>query len=241
MDVRREIPAVLQRIGTANAQRVLMDNLLEPDNTFRFRIISALNKLQRTVSAIPLDRELLETALQAEIMGHYRSYQILGMLQETPDQDDLITRGLRESMRQEVERIFRLMSLMHPQLDLHSAYVGLKSKERTVHDNALEFLDNILGQEIRNLLVPLIDGEVNLAERIRLANHVLHTDLVSKEKAVEALVKSDDPWLRACGAFAIGSLGLENLRQELQKCLEHPDPLLRETARQAQLRLAARA
>jgi ATP:ADP antiporter, AAA family len=241
MEVRREIPAVLQRIGTANAQRVLMDNLLEPDNTFRFRIISALNKLQRKLSAIPLDSKLLETALEAEVMGHYRSYQILGMLQETPDQDDLITRGLRESMRQEVERIFRLMSLMHPHLDLHSAYVGLQSKERTVHDNALEFLDNILGQQIRSLLVPLIDGEVTLAERIRVANDVLHTDVVSKEKAVEALVKSDDPWLRACGAFAIGSLGLENLRQELQKCLEHPDPLLRETARQAQLRLAARS
>ena len=241
MEVRREIPAVLQRIGTATAQRVLMDNLLEPDNTFRFRIISALNKIQRTPSAIPLDKELLETALQAEIMGHYRSYQILGMLQETPDQDDLITRGLRESMRQEVERIFRLMSLMHPHLDLHSAYVGLQSKERTVHDNALEFLDNILRQQIRNLLVPLIDGEVTLTERIRVANDVLHTDVVSKEKAVEALVKSDDPWLRACGAFAIGSLGLESLSQELQKCLEHPDPLLRETARQAQLRLSARA
>ena len=241
MEVKREIPAVLQRIGTENAQRVLMDNILEPDNTFRFRIVSALNKIQRTPSAIPLDKELLETALQAEIMGHYRSYQILGMLQETPDQDDLITRGLRESMRQEVERIFRLMSLMHPHLDLHSAYVGLQSKKRTVHDNALEFLDNILRQQIRNLLVPLIDGEVTLTERICVANDVLHTDVVSKEKAVEALVKSDDPWLQACGAFAIGSLGLHNLSEELQKCLEHPDPLLRETARQAQLRLAARA
>ena len=91
------------------------------------------------------------------------------------------------------------------------------------------------------LLVPLIDGDVTLAERIRAAKHVLHTDLVSKEQAVEALVKSDDPWLRACGAFAIGSLGLENLSQELQKCLEHPDPLLRETALQAQVRLTARS
>jgi AAA family ATP:ADP antiporter len=241
MEVRREIPALLQRIGTANAQRVLMDNILEPDNTFRFRVISALNKLQQTPSAIPLDKEVLETALLAEIMGHYRSYQVLGMLQEAPDQDDHITRGLREAIRQEVERIFRLMSLMHPHLDLHSAYVALQSKERVVHDNALEFLDNILRKQLRNLLVPLIDGEVTLAERIRVANHVLHTDIQSKEKAVEALVKSDDPWLRACGAYAIGSLGLTNLTQELQKCLEHPDPLLRETARQALLRLAAQA
>jgi ATP:ADP antiporter, AAA family len=241
MEVKREIPAVLQRIGTAHAQQVLIDNILDPDTTFRFRVISALNKLQHTPSVIPLDREMLETALRAEIMGHYRSYQILDMLQETPDQDSLITRMLNESMRQEVERIFRLMSLMHPHLDLHSAYVGLQSSERNVHDNALEFLDNILKQQIRTLLVPLIDGDVTLAERIRAAKHVLHTDLVSKEQAVEALVKSDDPWLRACGAFAIGSLGLENLRQELQKCLEHPDPLLRETALQAQVRLTARS
>ena len=150
-------------------------------------------------------------------------------------------RGLREPMRQEVERIFRLMSLMHPHLDLHSAYVGLQSKDRIVHDNALEFLDNILTQQMRSLLVPLIDGEVTLAERIRLANQLLHTDLVSKEQAVRALVSSDDPWLRACGAYAIGSLGLTALRRELEKCLDHSDPLLRETARQAQLRLAAGA
>jgi len=241
MEVRREIPAVLLRIGTASAQRALMENILEADNTFRFRIISALNKLQQTPSAIPVDLELVETALQAEIMGHYRSYQILGMLQETPDQDDPIMRGLRDSMRQGAERIFRLMSLMHPHLDLHSAYVGLQSKDRIVHDNALEFLDNILKQQMRSLLVPVIDGEVTLAERIRRANHLLHTDVASKEKAVEALVNSDDPWLRACGAYAIGSLGLTDLKRELEKCLEHPDPLLRETARQAQLRLAARA
>jgi len=131
--------------------------------------------------------------------------------------------------------------LMHPHLDLHSAYVGLQSKDRIVHDNALEFLDNILKQQMRSLLVPVIDGEVTLAERIRRANHLLHTDVASKEKAVEALVNSDDPWLRACGAYAIGSLGLTDLKRELEKCLEHPDPLLRETARQAQLRLAARA
>jgi hypothetical protein len=134
-----------------------------------------------------------------------------------------------------------LMSLMQPHLDLQSAHFGLQSKDRIVHDNALEFLDNILSQQMRSLVVPLIDGEVTVAERIALANHLLHTDVSTKEEAVAALVNSDDPWLRACGAYAIGSLGLTALKRQLEKCLEHPDPLLRETARQAQLRLAARA
>ncbi len=41
----------------------------------------------------------------------------------------------------------------------------------------------------------------------------------------------------SCGAYAIGTLGLKSLEHELNRCLEHPDPLLRETARQAKVRL----
>jgi hypothetical protein len=57
------------------------------------------------------------------------------------------------------------------------------------------------------------------------------------EQAIAELVASDDPWLKSCGAYAIGVFGISSLRMELDKCLEHPDPLLRETARAAKLRL----
>ena len=44
--------------------------------------------------------------------------------------------------------------------------------------------------------------------------------------------------LKSCGAYAIGTLGLKSLAHELDTCMEHHDPLLREAARQAKLRLA---
>ncbi|MBI3484672.1 MAG: hypothetical protein HY012_05910, partial [Acidobacteria bacterium] len=50
---------------------------------------------------------------------------------------------------------------------------------------------------------------------------------------------SDDPWLKSCGAYAIGTLGLKSLEYFLDDCLTHSDPLLRETARWAKLRLAS--
>jgi hypothetical protein len=53
------------------------------------------------------------------------------------------------------------------------------------------------------------------------------------------MVLSSDPWLKSCGAYAIGTLGLKSLAYALDECMKHPDPLLRETARQAKLRLAA--
>ena len=61
----------------------------------------------------------------------------------------------------EAERIFRLLKILHPDRDMHSAYVGLRSEDPVVHDNAVEFLDTILtpGQRTR-LVVPLFDRNV---------------------------------------------------------------------------------
>src|SRR5207249_2654425 len=130
---RREIPAVLLSVGTPAAARVLMENLLESDTTLRFRIISALNKLHHLHPEVETDTQMLETVLAAEILGHYRSYQILDKLRgNAGNGEDPVTRALTESMQQELERIFRLLGLLYPHLDVHSAYLGLQSKNVSV-------------------------------------------------------------------------------------------------------------
>jgi hypothetical protein len=140
-------------------------------------------------------------------------------------------------MQQELERIFRLLGLLYPHLDVHSAYLGLQSKKATVYDNALEFLDNVLKSQMRSMLVPLLDGRVSVQQRAALADRFVRAKVESEEQAVGALVGSDDPWLRSCGAYAIGSLGIRSLEGELDRCMDDPDPLLRETARAAKLKL----
>src|SRR5881409_3413464 len=241
IEARREIPAVLVKVGSSAAAQVLMENLLESDTTLRFRIISALNKLHRLHPEIETDIQMLETVLAAEILGHYRSYQILDKLSSLGDSQDPVARALTESMQQELERIFRLMGLLYPHLDVHSAYLGLQSKNVSVYDNALEFLDNVLKSQLRELLVPLLDGKVTVAERARLAQRLVRAKVENQEQAVVALVTSDDPWLRSCGAYAIGTFGMKSLEGELNRCLNDSDPLLRETARAAKLRLDALA
>jgi len=234
---RREIPSVLLALGTPAAAGVLLDNLLQSDTTLRFRTIAALNKLCQQNSQIELDLQMLETVLAAEILGHYRSYQILATIGITTDGVAPLARAMKESIQQELERIFRLLNLLHPRLDLHSAYVGLQSTSVSVHDNALEFLDNVLKPQLRDMLVPLLDSKVTVAERAQLAQRLVHIKIENQEQAVAELVASQDPWLKSCGAYAIGSLGLKSLEEQLDRCLAESDPLLRETARAAKLRL----
>lgn len=237
IETRRALPDVLMTLGTPAAASVLQENLLEGDTTVRFRTIAALNKLHRLHPAIELDLQMLETVLAAEILGHYRSYQILAALGATPESDDSMARALKESMQHELERIFRLLSLLHPHVDLHSAYIGLQSSSVSVHDNALEFLDNVLKSQVRDMLLPLLDSKVTVAERAQMADRLVHAKIESQEQAVAALVTSEDPWLKSCGAYAIGTLGIKSLEGKLDRCLNDSDPLLRETARAAKLRL----
>lgn len=237
IEVRRGIPGILVSIGTPAAAQVLQENLLQSDTTLRFRIICALNKLHRMHPEIEPDTQMMETVLAAEILGHYRSYQILGMLGTAAQSEDPVARALKESMDQELERVFRLMSLLHPHLDVHTAYLGLQSKNLSVYDNALEFLENILKSPLREMLMPLLDGRVSVSERVGMANRMVRAKIESQEEAVAALVCSEDAWLRACGAYAIGALGIKSLESELNRCLTDADPLLRETARAAKQRL----
>ena len=111
-------------------------------------------------------------------------------------------------MEQELERIFRLMGLISDAQALHDAYVGVRSSNPAVRANSLEFLDNILKPELRRLLVPLLDNQVSIDERIALANQLVGAPLETAEQSIATLLASGDPWLRSNAVYAAGVLRL---------------------------------
>jgi AAA family ATP:ADP antiporter len=237
-DVRREIPAVLQAIGTRAAQAVLTESVLDKDVVLRYRCIAALNKLGQLHPDRPVDRKIIESVLAAEILGHYRSYQVMGTLSRSlSDSAEPVRQALGESMEKETERIFRLLKMLYPEHDLHSAYVGLQSSDPVVHDNSLEFIDTILPPEIRAVLMPIIDRDVSIRDRIQRANQLLGSSLGGQEEAVEVLTQSADPWLRSCAAYTIGELHLHRFVPLLETWAGDQDPLLRAAAEEALAKL----
>lgn len=237
IEARRQVPLVLQAIGTRSAHELLTESVFDSDVVLRYHSITALNKLAQQHPDRPVDSKLVESIVGAEIMGHYRSYQMLGTMGAADDVTSPVVVGLRESMEKEAERIFRLLKIIYPERDLHSAYVGLRSSDPVVHDNAVEFLDAVLAPEMRQLIIPLVDRDVTLTRRIEAANRLLGAGLADREEAIEVMTLSTDPWLRSCAAYAIGELRLRQFAEVLDRWASDADPLLRATAIDAQEKL----
>ena len=234
-EMRRQIPAVLLEIGSAPAQRALSAGLMSSDPALRHEIVVSLNKLRVQQPDVHIDTQAVEAVLAAEVMGHYRSYQVLATL----GGDDAATHGLRRAMDVERERIFRLLALLFPDHDLHSAHDGLCSDDSAVRANAVEFLDNVLEpQQLRQQLLPLFDDQVTPAQRAVAAGGVVGATMSTPEEAVRTLLASQDSWMRSCGLFAIGTLELRQLEPELDRALVGADPLEREAALRAKTHLA---
>jgi ATP:ADP antiporter, AAA family len=180
IEIRRELPAVLQLIGSRASHLALMDNVLAADAILRHRVITALNKLEQQHPDRRLDRNTLETLLTAEVIGHYRSYQVLATIDATGEREPgSIAQGLIDGLPREAERIFRLLKMLHPDRDMHSAYVGLQSDDPVVHDNAVEFLEAVLSPQLRAQLVPLFDRNVSVPEKAQIAARMFHAPLTA--------------------------------------------------------------
>jgi hypothetical protein len=244
---RLEIPAVLARIGNQAAANALEESLLESQPELRFRTICALNDLRKEHPAIAVDPVRLRAALGFEAMLHCRTNQILAVAGPgsaagpEPAQPTEVQRRLQASHEQEIERIFRILSLLYPETDFRSAHYGVRSRDATARDHAIEFLELAIDRDLRKTLVALLDPTAPLDERVVPILKRTSGEAPTAGELVAALVESSDPWLKACGISAVGALGLRELGGEVDACLDAEDPLLREAARATKRRLAETA
>lgn len=240
---RLEIPGVLARIGTPDAAAALVGNLLEGDPELRFRTICALNDLRKERPSVPIDLGRLRAALGFEMMLHTRTNQILSVAGPgigagtAAGQPTEVVRRLEATREREIERIFRLLSLLYPATDFRSAHYGLRSGDTTARDHALEFLEINLDGELRRSLVSLLDPTVSVDARLAPILKRTHVTPPNAGELAAALVDSEDMWLRACGITAVGALRITHLVARVDAALDSEDALLREAAREAKRQL----
>ena len=245
LPVRKQIPGVLAGIPSPQSVAVLADSLIQGEPGLRYDVLKAMNKLRRSDPALLLPNAKLENMLRAELMGYYRSFQILAAVNPRsstavrgPSGESLLTRALRERMDRELERIFRLLALVYPPRDIHNAFAGLTSPRPQLQANALEVLENLLRTDLYRPLAYVLDPEMTLQQKLGFARQLVHTSVDSPAEALRILLHSEDRWLRACALHAVGEARLAELSADLPHVPRAGDALLEETWAWTNARLA---
>ena len=231
--VRANIPKVLSEMNSQEAVNALIHSLPRLDPFLGHRAIKALNKMRVRFPKLSFADDAIDLAILDELRDYYE-FGI--MLQSNEIQHSgnravllLLRQALQERMDQKLERVFRLLGLRYPPADIYSAYNGLRSQRSDLRASAIEFLDNLLLPNMKQLLFPILEES---AADTFLAFGSQHFGLQHKSGVayLEQCITGRDTWLRTISIYVAGDLGLVELAAAVRSARSSESPMIRHTA-----------
>ncbi len=203
--IRRRIPRVLSKIEDPRAGDALLLGLRA--NRFEVRYRSAIALVRRRKQGFPLGQGDWQMkvwdAIRFEVNRDKAIWEIQRILDEVeePDADDFVKKQVDLRGELSLEHTFRMLTLVLPPVPVKTAFQGILFNDEKLKSFALEYLELVLPQDIRQRLWAFIGdiSEYQKEKSIRPLNEVvedlvntgitLFGDKESKRKLKEALGK----------------------------------------------------
>lgn len=221
---------LLYDIGTQHAADALAASIMRVGTNVRYDVIKALNKLRVRRDDIRFPHAELREALTAETASWMGTVKALQLIDGSNDPATaLLRRGLEEELELGRERIFRLLQLRYPPADVHGAYIGVVSEDKTLRASGIEFIDSLLGRPDKRCVMPVIDN-IPDSERIHRGEALFGPLPGDMNGAIEALIRGTNDWLKACAVNVVGGEAPAEVRRLVESCRDDTSPIVRETA-----------
>ena len=233
MRLRQALVRVLEDVGTQAAVDALLAHLTSSEPAMQQAIVRSLSRMRQGNADLIFTKDIVQRALMTDTERYYdyaRAREV--SLNPTPrPAQKLLRKALEEKQKQALEQIFLLLGLRHSSKDMAAAYQGVQSNKRGVRSSALEFLENVLRPPFRGYLLPILDPPVRgLAS---LGATLFPKPMFARSDVLTFLLRQPDPWLKAIGAYCVGSDDDHSLTVDLRTLVDDPDPIVRQTAEAA--------
>jgi hypothetical protein len=123
--------------------------------------------------------------------------------------------------------LFQLLSFLYPAKEMQGTYLALTKRDRDTHSAAIDFLDSVLDQDLKKVVVPIFDAPERALERGKALFGIEPQDV---ESTIGALMQSDEQWIASCAIAAAGELKLRSLAGEVAKAVHRRDPTVSHVA-----------
>ena len=222
--VRRHVPATLARIPCQASLDIVVATLDTSDSFLRFKALAAAEKLRREHPALAFDPEPFERLALAEgriyfsRLDHYDSV----FARDGMPRDAVLAHALREKIDRAVDRIYRLLGVIHTWRDMAAARWAIEQGDPRARAGALEYLDNVLAGRLRGVLLPVLEA-APVEEKLKRAHAILKTGPRGAEETLAELIRDDDPVVAAAAIDLVGAQRLWNLRDQVEQVLAGRD------------------
>jgi CRP-like cAMP-binding protein/ATP/ADP translocase/HEAT repeat protein len=182
------------------------------------------------------------------------SMWVLAALQDIGEDEalNLLIDALQEALNQSRERVFSLLSIIHPRQTILKVKRALSQaakdaqaeksdkkddKERT---NAVGIVESLLIADLKPYVLPLIDT-ISSAQRIERLKGLIEPAHTTREVRLTMIIRQQGipqaVWTRACALYAVGKLRIAECGESVRMVQDSDEALIRETAAWALERL----
>jgi len=222
--VRRHLPATLALIPSAATVSVLIEALGDRDGFLRFKTVAALEHVHRERADLVIRREPIEAAILVETLRYANALTLHANLFATGamPRTTLLARILEEKQGRSRNRMFRLLGLIYPYDDIAAARFAIEHGDSRARASATEYLDNLLGGDLRRRVMLLIE-DMPADERVRRANVLFRTRRRDPEDTVAQLIHDEDQITAAAAIQLTAERGIWKLADDVEHALAHRD------------------
>ncbi len=229
-DIRVHIARICGQIRGEGAIRLLLKQIDISEEEVRHHILVSL-KLCR-YKADENEVAMMETLILSEIED--AAWEIAALADVARDNfGELLTQALQRGLFRNQERVFLLLSFIYDARNILQAWANINNKNREKRAYALELIDNLLPQELKQLVFPLIE-ELTLDQRMKRLHHKFPQHLLGRNgRLKEIVVRSPrwtSAWTKGCAIYTAGRLGAMEFYDEIIASLSSPSVLIRETS-----------
>jgi hypothetical protein len=237
--VRIWMVRICGRLQLREGCRLLEEHLADPDSTLRAAVVQALASCPESLR--PMDAGRVGILTGQEIK---EAAAVLGALSDLGsdlrgDRFELVRRALSAELELRRDRTLRVLSLLYPRELINGARRNLRSGSSHGRATAIEVLDNVLPQDIKSAIWPLID-DIPDSDRLAQLNPRYPQTRLSAEARMEQIVADKSgllsAWTRASAVFVALRDNSRNWDGLARIASGDPDALVRQTAEREERR-----
>ena len=216
----RQLPNILAKIEAQEAVDLLFEMLHLKIGKGHLSALKALRRMRQKFPELHFNKRSVTQHIMKEVEQYHETLAQV-YAQRTPQKNNLspdqlerikiaqlvLVSLLEEKLDASLKRIFWYLELKHNSEDMRSIFRGIHSNKSALRINALEFLDNVLAFNLKEILIPIV--EITIVSNIsKDALIQLNLEIPSESESLQKLVQMKDEKLKLAALDLMNALAV---------------------------------